>query len=99
MDKLEVSYRKLLNYVSGNTLYKVLRVNDNVDLVFTADFPEAESHSRGEPARIVFYGKLVGERVVFEKVVVDEGEKLMVKDPEEALYAYSPWLQYIEDNY
>jgi len=77
VDRLEVTYSKLLRYVAGNSLYQVSRVHDSVDLVFTADFPEAESHSRGEPARVIFHGRLVGEKVVFDRVQVDEGDRLL----------------------
>jgi len=99
VDRLEVSYNKLLRYVAGNSLYQVSRVHDSVDLVFTADFPEAESHSRGEPARVIFHGRLVGEKVVFDRVQVDEGDRLVTKNPDDALYAYSSWLEFIEENY
>ncbi|PSO09174.1 hypothetical protein B9Q04_01710 [Candidatus Marsarchaeota G2 archaeon BE_D] len=99
MDRLEVTYSKLLRYVAGNSLYQVSLIHDSVDLVFTADFPEAESHSRGEPARVIFHGRLVGEKVVFDRVQVDEGDRLVTKNPSDALYAYSSWLEFIEENY
>ncbi|MEM0119835.1 MAG: hypothetical protein QW514_03820 [Thermoprotei archaeon] len=99
MDRLEISYNKLLKYVAGNSLYQVLRIHDRVDLIFTADFPEAESHSQGEPARIVFHGRLVGDKVVFDNVQVDEGDRIVTKNPDDALYAYSSWLEFIEENY
>lgn len=95
MSKLEVTYKKLAKYVAGNPLYQLTRVDDGVYLVFTADFPEAEAHSKGDPARVVFRGRLVGEKVVFESVQIYEGESVIAKDPE----AYSAWLQFIEENY
>lgn len=99
MDRLEVTYKKLLKYIAGNSLYQISQVDGGVYLVFAADFPEAEAHSRGEPVRVVFRGRLEGEKVVFESVQVFEGEKVTTKDPQEALYAYSGWLQFIEENF
>jgi hypothetical protein len=96
---LQVTYSKLIKYVGENKLYQLFRSGEFIDLVFVPDFPEAEAHSNGEPVRIIMHGRLDGDKLLFDNIQVDEGGVLKQKDLEKASYAYSGWLQFIEENY
>jgi hypothetical protein len=99
MQELKVTLSKLLKYTNENKLFQVSQNGSELNLVFVPNFPEAEAHSRGEPVRIIMKGKVKEDKVVFEKIYVDESTSYYEKDMEEAVHAYSAWLEFIEENY
>ena len=70
-------------------------------LSFVPSFPEAQEkgYRDSPPPRVTMYGTMVGRKVVFERVEIDDALGQREKNIEEAKLTYEGWLGFIEDNY
>ncbi|MEM3671237.1 MAG: hypothetical protein QW767_05800 [Thermoprotei archaeon] len=96
---LQVTFLKLEKYTSENKFFQLIRKGSSVQLMFVPAFPEAEDHSGGESIRVCMYGHLKEGKFLIDRVETDSDGVVTPKSPEEAEYAYSAWLQFIEENY
>ena len=99
MAKLSVSLQKLEKYAKNQGGYDIFIDKDVVMLSFVPVFPEVLAKGDSSPPRVVMTGKLVGGRVDFQKVEIEEGSSSTERNLEESEMVYKSWLDYIEENY
>lgn len=87
---------KLRNYIGENNSYWIEQVNDEVEVHFSPEFPEASSHlPDGKSVEHVMYGKELDGRIYFHlfKTISSFGEtssELLDEDD-----PIMEWLKYI----
>ncbi|EQD55866.1 hypothetical protein B1A_11761, partial [mine drainage metagenome] len=68
LDKPSIDMRKLKEYVEMNRSYTLIENEEDIELHFSPEFPEAMSHlPDGEPVTHIMTGKLVeGKGLLFK---------------------------------
>jgi hypothetical protein len=99
LSNLRVSLDKLQRYAKNQGGYEIYVDDDCVTLSFVPVFPEALEKGDSPPPRVVMTGRIVGGKVDFQKVEIEDGSTSIERTPEESEMVYKSWLDYIEENY
>jgi hypothetical protein len=99
IDDLSVTFAKLKHYAEEQGGYDLYENAGEIVLTFVPSFPEALEKSDGASPRIMMHGRLQANKVIFEKVLVEEEGSVTAKDIDVAKLAYGAWLRFIEENY
>ena len=96
---LKVSFDKLQKYTEEHGSYELIKEGDSIVLSFVPNFPEAVEKGDTNPPRVTLLGRLIEDnKVVFDKVEIEDSLGQRVRDKEEAELVYGSWLDYIEQN-
>ena len=71
----------------------------NVTLTFVPNFPEAIEKSDAQPPKVTMIGNIVGEKVIFDRVEMEDSQGFRVKGKVESDVAYGSWIAFIEESY
>ena len=101
MTELSVTLSKLRKYCKNNGSFDLEIKSGKVTLSFVPSFPEAQEKGikDSSPPRISMFGSLVGNKVIFDKVEIEDSNGTIEKPILDAQLTYEGWLAFIEDNF
>ncbi|MGI0091636.1 MAG: hypothetical protein ACREBS_08005 [Nitrososphaerales archaeon] len=98
-EKPKVTFEKLQRYAREHGGYDLSNRGDDIILSFVPDFPEAVEKGDSTPPRATLFGKLMGDKVEFDHVEIEDEHGGRIRDAKETNLVYGGWLDFIEQNY
>lgn len=96
---MKVTTSKLQKYCQESGGYDLAISGNFVTLSFAPTFPEATAKGDSNPSRVRMFGKITGNVIEFSSVEMEDDSGRRIRDENESAEVYSPWLDFIEENY
>ena len=94
---LKIDASKFYKYAEETGAFNIVPNGDEIEIIFTPSNPDALDHfSDSSNARIILKGKIRGEEITFEKMLIQEFNKCEEVDRELLEKILPPWLESIE---